>query len=63
MTPDEYRERWGLPDDYPMVAPNYAKERSALAKTSGLGTKRDVAKAQPVATAAPARRSRSRKPA
>ena len=39
MTPDEYRERWGLPPDYPMVAPNYAKHRSALAKKIGLGTK------------------------
>ncbi len=40
MTPEEYRERWGLPPDYPMVAPNYAKQRSALAKKFGLGTKR-----------------------
>lgn len=39
MTPDEYRERWGLPNDYPMVAPNYAKQRSRLAKDIGLGTK------------------------
>lgn len=39
MTPDEYRERWGLSPDYPMVAPNYAKQRSALAKEIGLGTK------------------------
>ncbi|MBI3419212.1 MAG: MucR family transcriptional regulator [Proteobacteria bacterium] len=39
LTPDEYRERWGLPTDYPMVAPNYAKHRSRLAKESGLGTK------------------------
>ncbi len=40
MTPEQYRERWGLSADYPMVAPNYAKKRSALAKTIGLGTKR-----------------------
>ncbi len=40
MTPDEYRERWGLPRDYPMVAPNYAKKRSELAKKIGLGRKR-----------------------
>jgi predicted transcriptional regulator len=40
MTPDEYRERWGLPADYPMVAPNYARQRSNLAKKIGLGTKR-----------------------
>jgi len=37
MTPDEYRARWKLPADYPMVAPNYAAERSELAKQSGLG--------------------------
>jgi predicted transcriptional regulator len=40
MTPEQYRDRWGLPPDYPMVAPNYAKHRSSLAKQSGLGTKR-----------------------
>ncbi len=39
MSPDQYRERWGLPSDYPMVAPNYAKHRSNLAKKIGLGTK------------------------
>ena len=39
MTPDEYRMRWGLPSDYPMVAPNYAEQRSRLAKEIGLGTK------------------------
>jgi len=39
MTPDEYRERWGLAADYPMVAPNYAAHRSSLAKKIGLGTK------------------------
>ena len=38
MTPDQYRRRWGLPADYPMVAPNYAKKRSQLAKKTGLGT-------------------------
>ena len=38
MTPDEYRARWGLPADYPMVAPNYAQRRSQLAKKIGLGT-------------------------
>ncbi len=37
MTPAEYRERWNLPSDYPMVAPNYAKQRSKLAKQIGLG--------------------------
>ncbi len=39
MTPKEYRERWGLALDYPIVAPAYAKQRSALAKKIGLGTK------------------------
>lgn len=39
MTPDQYRERWGLAQDYPMVAPRYAKQRSSLAKKIGLGTK------------------------
>lgn len=39
MTPEEYRDRWGLPPDYPMVAPNYAKQRSRLAKQIGLGTR------------------------
>ncbi len=40
MTPDEYRSKWGLGRDYPMVAPNYAKERSNLAKRMGLGHSR-----------------------
>lgn len=39
MTPEDYRERWGLAADYPMVAPNYAKHRSNLAKKIGLGRK------------------------
>lgn len=39
MSPEEYRDRWGLPPDYPMVAPNYARHRSSLAKKIGLGTK------------------------
>ena len=39
MTPEEYRTRWGLAPDYPMVAPNYAKQRSKLAKQIGLGTR------------------------
>jgi predicted transcriptional regulator len=39
MSPEEYRDRWGLPADYPMVAPNYAQHRSSLAKKIGLGTK------------------------
>lgn len=40
MTPDEYRQKWNLPADYPMVAPSYAARRSALAKALGLGKKR-----------------------
>ena len=39
LTPDDYRAKWGLPADYPMVAPNYAEKRRALAKEIGLGTK------------------------
>lgn len=42
MTPEEYRKKWGLPDDYPMVAPGYAARRSAIAKRTGLG-RRDAA--------------------
>lgn len=41
MTPEDYREKWGLPSDYPMVAPNYAKQRSSLAKKIGLGKRRE----------------------
>ena len=40
MTPDQYRAKWGLPPDYPMVAPNYAAQRSEFAKKIGLGTSR-----------------------
>jgi len=40
MTPDQYRQKWGLSGDYPMVAPNYAEQRRTLAKSIGLGTKR-----------------------
>lgn len=40
MTPDDYRAKWNLPADYPMVAPNYAEQRRTLAKKIGLGTKR-----------------------
>ena len=53
MTPEEYRAKWGLPSDYPMVAPSYAATRSALAKSNGLGRK-------PAATpAAPAKRKKT----
>ncbi|MEC7203537.1 MAG: MucR family transcriptional regulator, partial [Pseudomonadota bacterium] len=37
LSPEEYRSKWGLPSDYPMVAPNYSKKRSAFAKKIGLG--------------------------
>ena len=40
MSPEEYRDKWGLPADYPMVAPNYARARSQLAKQMGLGQQR-----------------------
>ena len=41
LSPEEYRDKWGLPHDYPMVAPNYAEARSQLAKKMGLGTRRE----------------------
>ncbi len=44
MTPAEYRKKWGLPADHPIVAPNYAKQRSAMAKKIGLGKKRQARK-------------------
>ena len=47
LSPDEYRAKWGLPADYPMVAPNYAAARSVLAKNLGLGRK-PAPKAKPV---------------
>lgn len=53
VTPEEYREKWGLARDYPMVAPNYAAQRSALAKSMGLGRK---------AEAKPAKATVKRKP-
>jgi len=56
MTPQQYRERWGLPHDYPMVAPDYAKHRSALAKEIGLGRK--PAEAAPRAARKPGTRGR-----
>jgi len=56
MTPEEYRAKWGLPNDYPMVAPSYAEARSNLAKKMGLGQQRK----KPVA---PAPKGRGRKKA
>ena len=44
LTPDQYRQKWGLAADYPMVAPNYAEQRRSLAKSIGLGTKRRTAR-------------------
>jgi len=46
MTPDDYRAKWGLPADYPMVAPNYADQRRTLAKKIGLGKSRGVKRAK-----------------
>lgn len=46
MTPEQYRAKWGLPSDYPMVAPAYAEARSALAKSMGLGRKAAAAPAK-----------------
>jgi predicted transcriptional regulator len=63
MTPDDYRAKWGLPSDYPMVAPNYAKQRSELAKKFGLGQLRSQ-KPTPepeAARLAPKKRGRSPK--
>ena len=58
LTPDAYRTKWGLPADYPMVAPSYAATRSTLAKKIGLGRK---PAAGPVAAKPPARRGRGAK--
>jgi predicted transcriptional regulator len=63
LTPEAYRVKWGLPRDYPMVAPNYAKRRSALAKESGLGRRREPEGTDRAAAgkgAAPRRRGRPR---
>lgn len=56
LTLAQYRERWGLPRDYPTVAPSYAQHRSSLAKASGLGTRREAARAAAPAPAAPRKR-------
>jgi predicted transcriptional regulator len=60
MTPEQYRERWNLPLDYPMVAPNYAEKRSSLAKEIGLGRRRDVPPTEPGEADAPVGRRRRR---
>jgi predicted transcriptional regulator len=54
LTPDQYRQRWGLPKTYPMVSPAYAAQRSALAKQIGLGRKPAAAAPSPAPPAAPA---------
>jgi predicted transcriptional regulator len=58
MTPDDYRAKWGLPHDYPMVAPSYARHRSTLAKTFGLGRKPASPPDEPVVQKIPARKTR-----
>lgn len=61
MTPDEYRAKWNLPSDYPMVAPNYAATRSALAKTMGLGRKPGAKATPKIKPPTGAKRGRPRK--
>lgn len=68
LTPEQYREKWGLPADYPMVAPSYSAARSQLAKNFGLGqlrarTAAAAAAPAPEAAAAPAKPARKRAPA
>jgi predicted transcriptional regulator len=66
LTPEDYRVKWGLRSDYPMIAPSYAAKRQEIAKTIGLGRRgrvQPVVEVQPVPEAAPAptkRRSRSK---
>lgn len=60
MAPEQYRAKWGLPNDYPMVAPAYAEARSNLAKSMGLGQRRR--KAAPVPAPTP-KRGRAKNPA
>lgn len=61
ISPDQYRTKWGLPSNYPMVAPGYAKQRSELAKSLGLGRKR--IELEPMPEPAPAKRGRTKKAA
>ena len=68
MTPDDYRSRWGLPKDYPMVAANYSAQRSSLAKSLGLGRARagaaaeDAVPEEAAPAAEPAAKPRGRRP-
>jgi predicted transcriptional regulator len=59
LTVDQYRTKWGLPSNYPMVAPNYAETRSSLAKKMGLGRSRTVVPKKAARKAAPAKRGRA----
>ena len=63
LTPDDYRTKWGLPKDYPMVAPSYASKRAELAKSIGLGRKPGAMTpaAEPAVAKSPARRGRAAK--
>ena len=63
LTPEQYRAKWNLPNDYPMVAPNYAKARSELAKTMGLGQQRRKGATQIEAVAEPAAPAKPRRAA
>jgi predicted transcriptional regulator len=65
LSPEEYRAKWGLPADYPMVAPNYAATRSAMAKSLGLGQlrSRKAAPVEPPAPPAPKKRAPAKKKA
>ena len=60
LTPEQYRAKWGLPPDYPMVAPNYAAARSELAKQFGLGARRKKVEPLPAQPVAPARGRRKK---
>lgn len=61
MTPEQYRARWGLPPDYPMVAPSYAVRRQELAKASGLGRKRPAPTPEAPAPAPAPKKTRARR--
>ena len=63
LTPEQYREKWGLPRDYPMVAPNYAAKRSELARSMGLGQKRKGATKSGTSSSGDAPKKRGRKKA
>lgn len=63
LTPEDYRKRWGLPADYPMAAPNYAAQRSALARRIGLGTRKPAAPPTPTAEPTPVAKAPRRRAA